>query len=146
MKRRRLQLSRRHRRTLYTVSLALFLSGLAWIVMRRLDEAGRAGDELRHWKTVALQLHGLVGAGFVLLLGTLLPGHTRRAWHAKKNRANGAFFLTAVSVLIVTGYLLYYVGDETWRERLSDTHLWLGLAAPVLLGWHIFSGRRATGG
>ena len=70
----------------------------------------------------------------------------RRAWHAKENRANGAFFLTAMSVLSITGYLLYYVGDEAWRERLSDIHLWLGLAAPALLVWHIFSGRQAAGG
>jgi hypothetical protein len=144
MKRRRLQLSQRHRRTLYAVSLAVLLSGLAWAVVHRLDMAGRAGDGLRRWKPTMLQVHGLAGIGFVLLFGTLLPGHVRRAWHAKKNRPNGAFFLIAVSVLIITGYILYYVGDETWRERLSNTHLWLGLAAPVLLAWHIFCGRRAT--
>ena len=144
MKRRRLQLSQRHRRTLYAVSLALFLSGLAWAVVHRLDVADRAGDGLRQWKPTLLQIHGLAAVGFVLLIGTVLPGHVRRAWHAKKNRANGAFFLTTVSVLIITGYVLYYVGDDRWRERLSNAHLWLGLAAPALLVWHILSGRRAT--
>ena len=146
MKRRRLQLSRRHRRTLYAVSIALFLSGVVWAVIHRLDEAGRAGEGLRQWKTGLLQFHGLAAVGFVLLLGTLLPGHIRRAWHAKKNRGNGAFFLTTISVLIVTGYALYYLGNEAWREGFGNAHLWLGVAAPALLVWHVLSGRRATGG
>jgi hypothetical protein len=146
MKRRRLQLSRSHRRTLFTVSLVLFTSGLAWALVHWLDQAGRAGDHLRQWKPVMLQVHGLGAVGFVLLFGTLLPGHVRRSWHARKNRGNGAFFLITVSVLIVTGYALYYLGDETWRTRLSNAHVWLGLAAPALLVWHIFSGRRVTGG
>ena len=91
-----------------------------------------------------MKAHGFAALGFVLLLGTLLPGHVRRAWHARKNRANGAFFLTAISLLTFSGYTLYYLGDETWRNAVSQFHLWLGLASPLLLFWHIRHGRRAT--
>ena len=144
MKRRGLQLSPRHRRTLYIVSLVLFVSGAAWAWVHRLDEAGRAGDTWRDLKPWLLKVHGFAAMGFVLLLGTLLAGHVRRAWHARKNRANGAFFLTAVGLLTLSGYALYYLGDETWRNATSQFHLWLGFAAPVLLVWHIRSGRRAV--
>ena len=144
MKRRGLQLSPRHRRMLYAVSLVLFASGAAWGWVHRLDEGGRAGETLRDFKPWLLKVHGFAAVGFVLLLGTLLPNHARRAWHARKNRANGAFFLTAVSLLTLSGYALYYLGDETWRNATSQFHLWLGLAAPVLLFWHIRAGRQAT--
>jgi hypothetical protein len=142
MKRRGLQLGRRHRWTLYGVSLAVFVSGAAWAWADRLQEAGSLT-----WaglKPGLLTVHGLSAVIFVLLLGSLLPGHVRRAWHARKNRLNGAWFLSAVTVLTVSGYALYYLGNEAWRNATAQLHLWLGFVAPGLLFWHIRSGRKAT--
>lgn len=146
MRRRGLQLSRGHRRTLHVICLLLFASGTAWAWIHRLDSLGEAGEALRDWKPWFLKVHGFAAVGFVLLLGTLLSGHVRRSWHAHKNRINGASFLTAVSVLTLTGYMLYYLGDETWRNAASQIHLWLGLASPVLLIWHIWAGQKSTSG
>ena len=145
MKRRGLQLSRRHRLTLYTASLLLFVSGAAWAWANHLDETAQAGEVLRGFKPWLLKIHGFSAMVFVLLLGTLLAGHVRRAWHARKNRKNGVFFLTAISLLTLSGYALYYLGDESWRNATSQFHLWLGLAAPVLLFFHIRTGRKASG-
>ncbi|HTI72539.1 MAG TPA: hypothetical protein VMF06_21365 [Candidatus Limnocylindria bacterium] len=144
MKRRGLQLSRRHRWTLYTFSVVLLVSGAIWAWAHYQDESGTADPLLRGIAPWLLKVHGLAAMGFVLLLGTLIPVHIRHSWHANKNRVNGVFFLTAVGLLTVSGYLLYYLGDETVRGYMSRVHLWLGLAAPLLLGWHIFLGRRAT--
>ena len=146
MRRRRLQLSRRHRLTLYLVSVVLLVSGAAWAWVHRLDDAGQAGEALRQWKPWLLKVHGYAALGFVLLLGTLLTGHIRRSWHAHTNRANGACFLIAVSLLTLSGYTLYYLGDENWRNATSQFHLWLGLVAPALLFWHIRSGRNNASG
>jgi hypothetical protein len=43
--------------------------------------------------------------------------------------------------LTITGYLLYYVGNETARSFLSIFHWGVGLGLPVLAGWHIWRGR-----
>jgi hypothetical protein len=144
MKRRGLQLSRGHKFTIYAVSLALFLSGVFWAWIQHLDEAGKAGEGLRQAKTWLIEIHGFSAMIFVLLFGTLLAGHVRRAWRARKNRNNGVFFITSVGSLTLSGYALYYVGNENWRNAVSDFHLWLGNAAPALLLWHIWFGRRAT--
>jgi uncharacterized membrane protein YbhN (UPF0104 family) len=144
MKPRGLQLSRRHRLTLYTASLLLLISGGAWAWANFLDRRGEAGEALRDFKPWLLKIHGFSAMAFVLLLGTLLSGHVRRGWHARKNRGNGGFFLSAVSLLTWSGYALYYLGDENWREFASQLHLWLGLAAPILLIDHIRRGRRAA--
>jgi hypothetical protein len=144
MKRRGLQLSPRQRRLLYAASLLLFLSGVSWAWANHLDETAQAGPALRDLKPWLLKVHGFNALGFVLMLGMLLTGHVRRGWHAHKNRKNGAFFLTAVSLLTLSGYMLYYLGNETWRNISSQFHLWLGLAAPLLLAWHVWAGRKAT--
>ena len=145
MKRRALRLGRGHKLTLYAASALLLLSGAAWAWASQLDETAHALEFLRQLKPWLLRIHGFGAMTFVLLLGTLWPAHVRRAWHAHKNRPNGAFFLAAVGLLTLTGYALYYLGDETWRNATSQFHLWLGLGAPVLLYWHIRSGRNATG-
>jgi hypothetical protein len=144
MKRRGLQLSRRHRATLYFIGGLLFITGAAWVRLHQMDVHGQASEGLRTLKRWLMETHGLAAVGFVLLLGTLLPGHVRRGWRARRNRANGVFFLTAMAFLTLSGYLLYYLGDESWRQAASRFHLWLGLAAPFLLFWHIRSGRKAT--
>jgi hypothetical protein len=145
MRRRGLQLSRPHRRTLYAFSIVLLLSGAAWAWIHQFYNDGQPDGALRQLSPSLLKVHGYAALGFVLMLGTLLTGHVRRSWHARKNRTNGAFFLTVVSLLTLSGYTLYYLGDETSRRVTSQFHLWLGLAAPVLLFWHIRTGRRQTG-
>jgi hypothetical protein len=144
MKRHGLQLRRSHRHILYAACLALFISGAAWAWLQHLDEAGQAGDELARLKQPLIAIHGFSALAFVLLLGTLLVGHVRRAWHARKNRKNGVFFLAAIGLLTLSGYALYYIGDERWRAWTSNAHLWLGVLAPALLILHIWHGRRST--
>jgi hypothetical protein len=146
MKRRGLQLSYRHRRTLYAVSLILLLSGAVWAWFHHLDEAGKASPALREANPWLMKVHGWAALGFAVLLGSLIPVHIRHSWHARKNRKNGVFFVIAISLLTLSGYALYYLGDETLRNAASQFHLWLGLVAPLLLIWHIWLGRKATGG
>jgi len=144
MKRRGFQLSRWHRLMLYAASLSLFVSGSAWAWLHHLDEVGTADENLLRLKQPLIAIHGISAMTFVLLLGTLLSGHVRRAWYAHKNRGNGVVFLSAVGLLTLTEYALYYLSNETTRRIVSQCHLWLGLAAPILLFWHIRKGRQTT--
>jgi hypothetical protein len=129
---------------LYAVSLTLLLSGITWAWIQHLDQAGKAPQTVRQWKTCFVAVHGWSAMLFVLLFGTLLTGHIRRAWHARKNRRNGGFFVSVVALLTLSGYALYYLADENCRAWASNFHLWLGIAAPILLILHIRTGQRAT--
>lgn len=143
MKRRGIQLSPRHKRWFYAVAVTLFLSGAAWVLFGWLAERDEARAEwLRSLKPWALQLHGAAAMALLVALGILIPLHIRRAWQARRNRTNGAFFVTVTALLVATGYGLYYFGDDRWRSAASWIHLILGFAAPVLLALHIWLGRR----
>lgn len=143
MKRRGIQLSPRHKRWFYSVIATLFLSGATWVLFGWLAERDASRAELlRSLKPWMLKLHGAAAMAFLVSAGILIPTHIRRAWQARRNRTNGVFFVTMMALLIVSGYGLYYFGDEQWRSAASWIHLILGFAAPGLLALHIWLGRR----
>jgi len=144
MKRHEFGLRPRVRRLLYALGLLLLLSGICWAWLNHLDESGQANELLRSTKTWLIALHGFSAVTFVLLLGALLVSHVRRAWRAGKNRRDGAMFLASAGLLALSGYALYYIGNEGLRAAVSLFHLWLGVAAPVLLYWHMRSGKTAV--
>src|SRR4030095_13062442 len=93
-------------------------------------------------KAWAMKIHGAAAMAILVLIGMLLIGHVRFAWRARRNRANGSVFLSALGILTITGYGLYYAGGERLRAWTSWIHLVVGLALPILLLIHIFLGRR----
>jgi hypothetical protein len=143
-KRRGLQIRRLHRLSLGAVGLSLLFSGAGFAWIQHLDQEGRASDTLLQIKTKLIAVHGFSAMFFVLWLGTLLVSHVSQAWKARKNRPNGTFFLAAVGLLTLSGYALYYLSNESLRAADGQFHLWLGVAAPALLGWHIWCGRKAV--
>jgi hypothetical protein len=83
----------------------------------------------------------LSAAAFLIGFGSVLPGHVRRAWKARRNRLSGTWFFALLALLIATGYALYYTGDETARGLLSVLHWAIGIGMPALMGWHVWRGR-----
>jgi len=78
-----------------------------------------------------LRVHGAF-AFLALWTGGLLWGvHVVRAWKRGHHRWSGGALFIVLSILIVTGYLLYYVGNEGARNIISWIHWILGLAIPV---------------
>ena len=56
--------------------------------------------------------------------------------------ASGITLAVLFAGLIVSGYLLYYVGDESWRARVALAHWLVGLALPLSLIAHMLNRRR----
>jgi hypothetical protein len=133
-----MRLSRHHRQWIYIVGGSLVGSGVAWLIAHYLLVGASAFGETHHpsepwW----LRLHGAAVMAFLVVLGTILPGHVTRAWSIRKNgvqsvRRNvitGILMLSLVAALALTGYALYYSGSEELRPYISTGHWVLGLAA-----------------
>jgi len=131
-----------HRRTLHSVFALLWLSGALWLafhyILRLPGEFGAVSHPLEIWW---LRLHGLMGFAALIVLGSVLSVHVRRAWHLKRNRSSG-FVMNSVFIwLAATGYALYYFVSEANAAWLPHMHWIVGLALPLVLVLHIRRGR-----
>lgn len=131
-----------HRRVLYGVFALLWLSGALWLgfhyFLQVPGEFGASANPLEPWW---LRLHGLTGFVMLVAIGSVLPIHTRRAWHLHKNRSSGFAMHAALLWLSLTGYALYYFASDANEAWLPLLHWVAGLAMPLLLIWHIRRGR-----
>lgn len=142
MSRNRLRISFRQRLWLHGSFAILFLTGVLWWVLGTWFRADTGfGPQENPWQPWLLRLHGAAAMIALVVLGSLLPNHVRAAWHAHKNRLTGSGMIALCLALSLTGYGLYYIGGETLRHVTSLSHLWLGLAFPILIIWHIRRGR-----
>lgn len=86
-----------------------------------------------------LRLHGFFLIPTLISLGPIIFGHIGYGWRWRVKRPSGLITLTALSVLIGTGYLLYYASDEVMRDIAKYAHWAVGAAAPGALIWHMLT-------
>ena len=131
-----------HRRLFYSVFGILWGSGALWLLIEwfKDPELGAARTLLQ---TFAMEVHGAVMLVFLLMLGTLFA-HVRRGLILKTNRLSGWCIIGLNALMALTGWLLYYISDDTARAWSSVVHWSIGLAALPALYTHILLGRTST--
>lgn len=137
-----MRLTSGHRQWVYWTGAGLFASGALWLVFHYFLEAqgefGPTPHPLEHWW---LRLHGAAAMLALLVVGSLLPIHVRRGWHQRRNLRLGIALSSALLLLTLSGYALYYFGGEDARPWISVLHWGIGVLSPLVLIWHITSGR-----
>jgi hypothetical protein len=129
----------------YLATAALVVSGAIWLVLHYfLTKQGAFGPAIHPAEPWMLRIHGAAAMAALIVYGSLLPIHVRRAWAMRRNVVLGSSVVCFMLLLTVTGYLLYYAGSEELRPIISAAHWILGLAVPLLLCWHVASGRAAV--
>jgi len=130
-------LGRRRRWTLYFIALGTWLSGGLWLLYHYfLVKQGEFGPETNPLEPWWLKLHGAFAFAALWIFGVLWGIHITKAWPHRKRRWSGGTMTGIFLLLIVSGYLLYYVGDEKARPIVSALHWIVGLASPLALLWH----------
>ena len=134
------------RRTIYTLTGLLVLSGLGWLVVAYLlAPAGEPTPAPHPLAGTMLAVHGV--AAYAALFAFALVGHVhmRTGWRVPGLRA-GAFWLCAtIAVLALTGLGFYYIATESAVPYIRWTHVAAGVLFPCWLALHIVRGRRVTG-
>lgn len=135
----KVRLERSHRRLVYFVFGILWLSGALWLVGESLKES-EFGPARSPLQTMSMKIHGAAMLVYLVTLGTLWT-HVRRGFALRTNRSSGSLVITVNAVLILSGWILYYVTEDVLRERSSLIHWAVGLAVLPLLLAHIWLGR-----
>jgi len=120
---------------------SLWLSGGAWLLLHYFGQVegdfGPAMNPLEPWM---MRLHGFVLIPALLGIGGMLIAHIPKGWTHAAQRVAGVALCAWLSVLIATGYMLYYVGAEDVRAWTSIAHWSFGLALPAIFVWHYLNG------
>jgi hypothetical protein len=141
-----LRLSRRRRHLIYAIGGTLWLSGALWLICHYfLMTKGPFGDTPSPLEPWWMRLHGAMAFGALWLFGLTWGVHIVAGWKTGRQRITGSIAAGVLAWLVISGYLLYYLTDDTWRNVSVLAHWTVGLALPVLLALHIVMGRkRAT--
>jgi len=127
----------------YAATALLFLTGIVWLGAHYfLATPGDYGPTIHPAEPWMLRFHGAAAMLDLVVYGSLLPIHVRRAWSLRRNIPLGIGVLSLMAGLTITGYLLYYAGDEDTRPIYSAVHWIIGLVVPLALLLHVVTGRR----
>ena len=138
----RVRLSPAHRRFLYLTFAILWLSGALWLVAEWFKDA-ELGPTRTPLQSQSMKIHGAAMLVYLAMLGTLWT-HIQRGFALQANRLSGSLVIAVNAVLTVSGWILYYLGDDMARDWSSLAHWIVGLAVLPLLIGHILLGRAQT--
>ncbi|WP_090451116.1 hypothetical protein [Dyella sp. OK004] len=140
-----LRLSRRRRYLVYGIGWTLWASGALWLLFHyALMQKGEFGDTPHPLEPWWLRLHAAMAFAALWSFGLVWGVHIVAGWRTRRQRLSGGLSVGLLLWLVISGYLLYYLGDEQWRGITSVAHWLTGLSLPLLLACHIIFGRRRT--
>lgn len=129
------------RRCLWWGAGTLALSGSAWLAVHWWVGAG-AGELPHPAEAWLMRAHGAGVFLALFTLGVLAGGHVGQGWRwsarhrLQAQRRSGLWLCAGLSGLVLSGYALYYLVPEGWREALGLGHALLGVLLWALGGWH----------
>ena len=122
----------------------LWLSGCGWLLLHFYGQKqGEFGPEMNPIEPWMMKAHGLFLIPALLTIGGMFVAHIPKGWTHQRQRIAGIALCAVLAVLIMSGYMLYYVGDEDLRNWTSVAHWAIGLILPVVFLWHYLNGLRA---
>jgi hypothetical protein len=144
IERNAVRLGRRHEWAVYAILSLVFASGAGWAWLHHFARtSGQFGETSRPLESWLQKAHGATSMLALILFGTLFVTHIQRGWQARRNRRSGGSLFILFAFLVVTGYALYYSGNETFRALASSTHLWVGLFFPAIVALHVWRGKKS---
>lgn len=116
----------------YAVCLGVWRSCALWLVYHCVfplqTTFGTAPNPEEHWSPVA---HDALAFASLWLMGFVWGTHATKRWRLGRHRRTGGTLFAVMAVLIVSGYLLYSLSDDSWRVPAATLHWVVGLGMPL---------------
>ena len=141
-------MSRFERWAVWSTSVATFVTGVVYLVMKYLLVSDDPFAVVNHpWQPAVLKAHILVAPLLTFSIGLVALRHVWRHLRSRlpEGRHSGIVTLAMVAPMIATGYLIQAVTQETLLRAMALSHIGFGLLYGVGLLAHQFSagGKRA---
>jgi hypothetical protein len=104
--------------------------------MAQEGDFGPSPHPLEFWSLAA---HGAFALATLWMLGLLWAIHIPAGWRSLRRRWSGSFMFGVAAVLVISGYLLYYLGNPDIIPVVAVLHWGVGLACPALFLLHRFA-------
>ncbi len=144
MKRSKVLLTPWQKRMLYFSTALLWLSGALWLYYKYFGQMqGDYGLQAHPAQPLLLEIHGAAAMAFLMIFGILLNQHVPEGWKQGQKRPSGVSLITFCGILILTGWGLYYLGNEHLRHWTSVFHSVFGLLLPGLIFLHVWMTNRS---
>jgi hypothetical protein len=111
------------------LAFVVALTGFAYFAMKYLVESDDPFAVVNHpWQPTMLHLHVLASPPLILMFGMILNAHVMRRLRlpGTGNRWSGLASLVMFAVMIVSGYLLQVVSNQTALQALVAAHVGSG--------------------
>ncbi len=124
------------------VALLLWITGGGWLIAHFFfQQSSDFGTQPSGWEPALLHAHGILAVGGVFMFGWIASRHMAERWNQSDGRVSGLTLAAATAILVISGYLLYYIADERFNLAIASTHEVLGVLALAfaLIHWRIRS-------
>ncbi len=122
---------------LYWAIAFLWLTGVGWLYFRYGTHWEDLESNSNSTQVLLLKVHGAAAMFFLVVLGLVIH-HIGSGWRQKRQRLSGSLLAISCGALILTGWGLYYVGQESVRDIISQAHSWVGLFLPLIIFIHVW--------
>lgn len=137
------RMSKRRRLAVYSILGALWVSGLAWLVLDQFFESQGPFGKIPHpWRPPILLMHGVLAVLSLYLLGWVTARHVIKLWPGRLRRVSGGALAAFLALLALSGFALFFVSDDRWQHIAAVAHEVLGLGITALAIQHWFAARR----
>jgi hypothetical protein len=130
MKSHRNTMSPWQRRLLDAGIAVLTLTGLLWLAVHQWGWPAVARAPIEGlpspWEPWLMKLHGAAVMLIIFVSGRLSATHVLRGWRLGLARRSGVFMLIGLALLTLSGYALYYLVPEDWRDPTGWVHTAVG--------------------
>jgi hypothetical protein len=132
----------------WSTSVATFVTGLIYLWLKYLIVNDDPFAVVNHpWQPAVLKAHILVAPLLVFSIGLVTLRHVWRHLRSttKEGRRSGVITVVVLGPMILSGYLIQALTQESWLKAMAIAHIALGIVYGVGLLIHQFAagGRKA---
>lgn len=127
------------RTSVYVIMGALWLSGCIWLCLDQFFSVRSAFGNTPHpWQAPLVLVHGIIAVASMYLLGWISARHVTHSWRRGPRKISGGMLSGLLTVLVVSGFALFFVSDDQWQHIAALTHEVSGLALTPIAIQHWF--------